>query len=146
MDSRTRLLYIAPQSPVPGNVVTELRLDYTYTARHSRRGARERACGARGACSERLAAGERARGRVRAAERSSGDARTQRGAVRDERSHGPAPTHDSLRRNDEAAGYARALYDAASRICPIGYEISRGRGEQTRHASPSNTVTRLKRI
>lgn len=68
------------------------------------------------------------------------------GAVRDERSRGPAPTHDSLRRNDEAAGYARAPCDAASRICPTAPDISRLRGEQTHRASPSNTVMRLRRI
>lgn len=40
---------------------------------------------------------------------------------------------------------ARALRRSL-RISPIGSEIWRRRGEQTRHASPSNTVTRLKRI
>ncbi|CAG9782955.1 unnamed protein product [Diatraea saccharalis] len=64
---------------------------------------------------------------------------------RDERSHGPAPTHDSLRRNDEAAGHARAPCDIyPPRHSPTPREITRRGGEQTHSTSPSNTVMRLR--
>lgn len=124
----------------PGNVVTEVRISGTSTARapHSHPPAIV------GDGPEATARPGSARGRVHAVR--SGDAVAAVRAVRDERSHGPAPTHDSLRRNDEAAGHARALCDAASRISPTARDISRRRGEQTRHTSPSNTVMRLTRI
>lgn len=81
--------------------------------------------------------GAAARGRVRGGTRRRW--RSTRRTERDERSHGPAPTHDSLRRNDETAGYARALCDAASWLPPTREISRRRRGEQTRHASPSNS-------
>lgn len=102
---RTRLLYIAPQSPVPGNVVTELSGGHRHFAAQPARAGQ--ACGR----SVSVRRGARwARGRVRATRRQTRRLRWRT----DERSHGPAPTHDSLRRNDEAAGYARALCVAAS--------------------------------
>ncbi|CAB3237334.1 unnamed protein product [Arctia plantaginis] len=109
----------------PGNVVTKLRLWSTDTARapaqaRSVTARRDPACGVARLQHEGVFA------------RFSQDAAAQvthgRSAVRcgaDKRLHGLAPTHDSLRRNDEAAGYARALYDAASRISPTRNEISR---------------------
>lgn len=60
--------------------------------------------------SERASEPASERGRVCSTRLRWGTART----VRDERSHGPAPTHDTLRRNDETAGYARALCAAPS--------------------------------
>lgn len=126
----------------------------SFTSRHNRR-SRDRSHWQK----TQALRGSRARhGRARTRARHGTRACLRRGSTRlrwrtdaaarsrDRRSHGPAPTHDSLRRNDETAGYARALCVAASRISPTLRDISRLRGEQTRHASPSNTVMRLKRI
>lgn len=134
MDSRSRLLYIAPRSPVPGNVVTELVWRTTHALRGTpvpaaggsaarRRGhstARaERACGtaSTGARLRKLRLGRTRRWGARALRGAGGAGRALARASAD--------TRHSLRRNDEAAGYARALCVAASRIFPTACEVSR---------------------
>lgn len=134
MDSRSRLLYIAPRSPVPGNVVTELVRRTTHTLRGTPVPA---GCGAtarrRGHVTNRT---DRTygTGSTRACTRKSRLGRTGRWGARALRGAGgagralaraSADTRHSLRRNDEAAGYARALCVAASRIFPTTCELSR---------------------
>lgn len=134
---RTRLLYIAPQSPVPGNVVTELSGGHRHFAAQPARAGQ--ACG---------------RWRERAAWRAVGTRACSRDPASDaaaQVTHGRALARASADTRQPPSQWrsgrvrARALRRSL-RIFPIGYEIWRRRGEQTRHASPSNTVTRLKRI